>query len=126
MSGSSNSTTHVPQSIRKENIMAIAKAAPGKTLLNPTDHTLIMIDHQSQMSFATKSNLCDVYPTRRLITFKVCLRTLNGAAGQTFLNDQESRHEHAIGEFRQSIHPHATAGRLVRLAGTPRQGTDVA
>src|SRR5690242_20890464 len=35
--------------------MAIAKAAPGKTLLNPTDHTLIMIDHQSQMSFATKS-----------------------------------------------------------------------
>lgn len=35
--------------------MAIAKAAPGKTLLTPTDHTLIMIDHQSQMSFATKS-----------------------------------------------------------------------
>ncbi|MFV3307823.1 hydrolase [Pseudomonas sp. NY15181] len=34
---------------------AIAKAAPGKTLLNPADHTLIMIDHQSQMSFATKS-----------------------------------------------------------------------
>lgn len=35
--------------------MAIAKAVPGKTLLNPTDHTLIMIDHQSQMAFATKS-----------------------------------------------------------------------
>ena len=35
--------------------MAIAKAVPGKTLLTPTDHTLIMIDHQSQMSFATKS-----------------------------------------------------------------------
>ncbi|MFB4394451.1 MULTISPECIES: hydrolase [unclassified Pseudomonas] len=35
--------------------MAVAKAAPGKTLLNPTDHTLIMIDHQSQMAFATKS-----------------------------------------------------------------------
>ncbi|WP_397453351.1 hydrolase [Pseudomonas sp. NA-150] len=35
--------------------MAIAKAAPGKTLLNPTDHILILIDFQSQMSFATKS-----------------------------------------------------------------------
>jgi nicotinamidase-related amidase len=35
--------------------MAIAKAVPGKTLLTPTDHTLIMIDHQSQMSFTTKS-----------------------------------------------------------------------
>uniref|UniRef100_UPI0003797F06 isochorismatase family protein n=1 Tax=Herbaspirillum lusitanum TaxID=213312 RepID=UPI0003797F06 len=35
--------------------MAIAKAQPGKTLLNPTNHTLIMIDHQSQMSFATHS-----------------------------------------------------------------------
>ena len=35
--------------------MAIAKAAPGKTLLNPGDHTLILIDFQSQMSFATKS-----------------------------------------------------------------------
>lgn len=32
-----------------------AKAAPGKTLLNGADHTLIMIDFQSQMAFATKS-----------------------------------------------------------------------
>jgi len=32
-----------------------AKAVPGKTLLSPADHTLIMIDHQSQMAFATKS-----------------------------------------------------------------------
>jgi nicotinamidase-related amidase len=40
---------------RKDIVMAIAKAVPGKTLLTPTDHTLIMIDHQSQMSFATKS-----------------------------------------------------------------------
>jgi len=32
-----------------------AKAAPGKLLLNPKDHTLILIDFQSQMSFATKS-----------------------------------------------------------------------
>lgn len=35
--------------------MPIAQAQPGKTLLNGADHTLIMIDHQSQMSFATKS-----------------------------------------------------------------------
>ncbi|MGV2290177.1 hydrolase [Trinickia sp. YCB016] len=35
--------------------MPTAKAQPGKTLLNPTNHTLIMIDFQSQMSFATKS-----------------------------------------------------------------------
>jgi nicotinamidase-related amidase len=35
--------------------MPKANAAPGKTLLSPTDHTLIMIDHQSQMAFATKS-----------------------------------------------------------------------
>jgi len=32
-----------------------AVAAPGGMLLSPTDHTLIMIDFQSQMSFATKS-----------------------------------------------------------------------
>jgi nicotinamidase-related amidase len=32
-----------------------ASPVPGKTLLNPNDHTLIMIDHQSQMAFATKS-----------------------------------------------------------------------
>lgn len=35
--------------------MPIATAAPGRTLLSPADHTLIMIDHQSQMAFATKS-----------------------------------------------------------------------
>jgi nicotinamidase-related amidase len=35
--------------------MATATAAPGKTLLDPHNHTLIMIDHQSQMAFATKS-----------------------------------------------------------------------
>ncbi len=35
--------------------MAHAVAAPGKLLLSPTDHTLILIDHQSQMAFATKS-----------------------------------------------------------------------
>src|ERR1700692_4824797 len=35
--------------------MPKAQANPGKTLLSAADHTLIMIDHQSQMSFATKS-----------------------------------------------------------------------
>lgn len=35
--------------------MSHAIAAPGKLLLTPQDHTLILIDFQSQMSFATKS-----------------------------------------------------------------------
>lgn len=35
--------------------MPTATATPGKTLLSPHDHLLILIDHQSQMSFATKS-----------------------------------------------------------------------
>ncbi|HEU4537329.1 MAG TPA: hydrolase [Polyangiaceae bacterium] len=35
--------------------MAKATTAPGKTLLTPGDHTLILIDHQPQMAFATKS-----------------------------------------------------------------------
>jgi len=32
-----------------------ATATPGKSLLSPTDHTLVLIDFQSQMAFATKS-----------------------------------------------------------------------
>ena len=35
--------------------MPKAEATPGSTLLSPKDHTLILIDFQSQMSFATKS-----------------------------------------------------------------------
>ncbi len=35
--------------------MPKASPTPGKTLLNATNHLLIMIDHQSQMAFATKS-----------------------------------------------------------------------
>src|SRR5713226_5017084 len=35
--------------------MPTAQPKPGKTLLSPTDHTLILIDFQSQMAFATKS-----------------------------------------------------------------------
>jgi nicotinamidase-related amidase len=33
----------------------IARAEPGRTLLKPDDHVLILIDYQSQMAFATKS-----------------------------------------------------------------------
>ncbi|MES1972140.1 MAG: hydrolase [Pseudomonadota bacterium] len=32
-----------------------ATTVPGKTLLSPVDHTLVLIDFQSQMAFATKS-----------------------------------------------------------------------
>lgn len=35
--------------------MPTATAKPGKTLLNGPDHTLILIDYQSQMAFATRS-----------------------------------------------------------------------
>ncbi len=35
--------------------MPEAKPVPGRTLLTPDDHTLILIDFQSQMAFATKS-----------------------------------------------------------------------
>ena len=35
--------------------MPVAKAQPGATLLNPSNHALVMIDYQSQMAFATKS-----------------------------------------------------------------------
>ena len=32
-----------------------ATPTPGKSLISPTDHTLVLIDFQSQMAFATKS-----------------------------------------------------------------------
>jgi nicotinamidase-related amidase len=35
--------------------MPTASPKPGKSLLNAKDHALILIDHQSQMAFATKS-----------------------------------------------------------------------
>lgn len=35
--------------------MPLASAAIGKPLLNPHDHTLNLIDHQSQMAFDAKS-----------------------------------------------------------------------
>jgi hypothetical protein len=33
----------------------VARPVPGKTLLSPDDHTLVLIDFQSKMAFATKS-----------------------------------------------------------------------
>jgi nicotinamidase-related amidase len=42
-------------------LMAIhASPKPGKSLLSPTDHSLILIDFQSQMAFATKSIAAEV------------------------------------------------------------------
>ena len=35
--------------------MPTATPTPGKTLVDPRNHTLIMIDFQSQMAFATHS-----------------------------------------------------------------------
>ncbi|MFL6626332.1 MAG: hydrolase, partial [Vitreoscilla sp.] len=35
--------------------MPQAKPVPGQLLLSPTDHTLILVDFQSQMAFATQS-----------------------------------------------------------------------
>src|SRR5262245_816529 len=32
-----------------------ATPTPGRLLISPTDHVLVLIDHQSQMAFATKS-----------------------------------------------------------------------
>jgi nicotinamidase-related amidase len=35
--------------------MPTGTATPGKSLISPSDHTLLLIDFQSQMAFATKS-----------------------------------------------------------------------
>ena len=35
--------------------MPIATAVPGKELLDPKNHVLVLIDFQSQMAFATRS-----------------------------------------------------------------------
>jgi len=45
---------------------AQAKPTPGKELLTPTDHVLILIDHQPQMAFATKS--IDIVELRNNVT----------------------------------------------------------
>lgn len=43
-----------------------AKPIPGRKLLNPTNHTLILIDHQPQMAFATAS--IDIVELRNNVT----------------------------------------------------------
>jgi len=47
-------------------IPAAFAGAPGKGLLSPDDHTLILIDHQPQMAFATKSH--DIVELRNNVT----------------------------------------------------------
>jgi nicotinamidase-related amidase len=54
MSGFASSACRIHNSLR-EAIMPKAQAKPGKLLLSPQDHTLILIDFQPQMAFATKS-----------------------------------------------------------------------
>jgi nicotinamidase-related amidase len=44
-----------PPALPKGHPVTQAKSAAAKTLLTPTDHTLVLIDHQSQMAFATRS-----------------------------------------------------------------------
>lgn len=48
-------TIRIRANIDRENSMPKATPSPGASLLQPADHTLIMIDHQSQMAFATRS-----------------------------------------------------------------------
>ncbi len=47
---------HTAQTERKPLTMTVtATPTPGKGLLTPADHTLVLVDHQSQMAFATAS-----------------------------------------------------------------------
>ncbi len=43
-----------------------AKPTPSKSMLDPTNHTLVLIDHQPQMAFATKS--IDIVELRNNVT----------------------------------------------------------
>jgi nicotinamidase-related amidase len=47
-------------------VPAALAGTPGKGLLSPDDHTLILIDHQPQMAFATKSH--DIVELRNNVT----------------------------------------------------------
>jgi len=69
--------------------MSTAKAQPAKSLLNGPDHTLILIDYQSQMAFATRSiDIIDLRNNAALVAkaaaeFKVPT-ILTTAASKTF------------------------------------------
>ena len=43
-----------------------AKPTPGESMLDPSNHTMILIDHQPQMAFATKS--IDIVELRNNVT----------------------------------------------------------
>ena len=45
---------------------SVQAAAPAKSMLNPNNHTLILIDHQPQMAFATQSH--DITQLRNNVT----------------------------------------------------------
>ena len=77
--------------------LGFGQAAAVKTVAHPSVNTDCMMQlHALAIALAR----CRA---RRFITLKVCLRTLNVVGEQTFLNDQESLHEPAIGEFRPSM-----------------------
>ena len=46
--------------------MAKAKPTPGEGMLDPANHTLILIDHRPQMAFATRS--IDIVELRNNVT----------------------------------------------------------
>src|SRR5690554_6981366 len=47
-------------------VTAVHAAKPAKSLLTPDNHTLILIDHQPQMAFATQSH--DIAEIRNNVT----------------------------------------------------------
>lgn len=53
--------------------MATASPKPGKSLLSPKDHTLILIDHQSQMAFAAHSIDINLLRTNTLLVAKAAI-----------------------------------------------------
>lgn len=54
--------------------MPTATAAPGRTLLAPADHTLILIEHQPQIAFATKSIDADLLRNNTALVAKSAAR----------------------------------------------------
>jgi hypothetical protein len=60
--------------------MPKARARPGNLLLSPSDHTLILVNHQPQMALATKS--IDIVQLRNNVSlvskaakaFSICTR----------------------------------------------------
>jgi len=91
--------------------MPTAKAVAGTTLLSPTDHTLILVDFQAQMAFATKSidgialrNNAALVANAGLVGARPELRGL--------------RHCHACGDVSEEAHERAMA-RMVQAGVRP-------